>query len=182
MHWKDKLGEAQKLFDEVKAIVSDEEASAEDKAKVQEMLDDARRLKAEAAQLKDITDLGAELEAQKEAGKQNEGHRDAQPGEFKEWSEFLESAFYAGHREAHLRKRDPRLVYFKEKPESGHEKKQMVEGIGASGGFLVPAEFLAQLQAVTTELAIVRPRATIIRMRRRQIDIPVLDQTGTTSN
>jgi HK97 family phage major capsid protein len=57
----------------------------------------------------------------------------------------------------------------------------MVESVGAAGGFLVPTEFLAQLQGVMAEDSLCRSRSTIIRMRRRQIDIPVLDQTGTTA-
>jgi HK97 family phage major capsid protein len=91
--------------------------------------------------------------------------------------EFLHSVWQV----ASGMKRDERLVYFREDAE-GHEEKQMVENVGASGGFLVPTEYLATLHSVSPEQAIVRPRATKIRMRRRQIDIPVLDQTSTTAN
>jgi len=79
---------------------------------------------------------------------------------------------------------DARLQSFKDEPgesNEAREAKQMRENVGATGGFLVPTEFLAQLQAVMGESSIVRNRATIIRMRRRAIQIPVLDQTGTTA-
>ncbi len=62
-----------------------------------------------------------------------------------------------------------------------NEQKQMVENVGASGGFLVPVEQYASLMAIAAERSIVRQRANIIRMTRRQMDITVLDQTSTTS-
>lgn len=52
---------------------------------------------------------------------------------------------------------------------------------GAAGGILIPQEAYAQLMAVAAPLTVVRQRATIIRMRRRSISIPVLDQTGATA-
>ncbi len=191
MDWKEKLEESRKLFDEVKAILGNPEATAEDKAKVEPMLEDAKRLKAEATQLKDIMQAATEMEElTTEAGKQEpeletkEGDapseykvqaREVKGSRFEDPGEFL-YACYA----AYIGKvKDERLEFFREEAPGGHEKKQMVESVGASGGFLVPTEYLAQLQAVTPEDAIVRPRATIIRMRRRSIDIPVLDQTGT---
>jgi HK97 family phage major capsid protein len=195
MDWKDKLAESRKLFDEVKEILGNPEASAEDKAKVEPMLEDAKRLKAEAMQLKDILDAAIEMEAldKAEAEKEKESQeepetkdgagpsgfkvqaRETKGSRFDDVGEFLYACWmaYIGQ------KRDDRLAFFKEEAPSGHEKKQMVESVGASGGFLVPTEYLAQLQAVTPEDAIVRPRASIIRMRRRSIDIPVLDQTAT---
>ncbi len=103
--------------------------------------------------------------------------REVRGSDFEDGGEFLYSSWLASTGA----KRDPRLVYFRDEEKSGHETKQMVENVGASGGFLVPTEYLAQLQAVGPEDAIVRPRATKIRMRRRSIDIPVLDQTGTAS-
>jgi HK97 family phage major capsid protein len=57
----------------------------------------------------------------------------------------------------------------------------LVENIGASGGFLVPPEFREELLAVAYEKNPIRQRATIIPMRRRQISVPTLDQTGTTA-
>ena len=62
-----------------------------------------------------------------------------------------------------------------------NEQKQMVENVGASGGFLVPPEQSMEIMEQVGELAIVRPRATVIRMARRQYNRTVLDQTGTTA-
>ena len=62
-----------------------------------------------------------------------------------------------------------------------NEQKQMVENVGASGGFLVPPEQSMEIMSLVGENAIVRPRTTIIRMSRRQYNRTVLDQTGTTA-
>lgn len=181
-NYQDLLGQAEATFNEAKGIIENPEATAEDGQRVEPLIAEAKELQAKAMQLKEITDLGPSIAAAKaEAVKQNEGHEATVPSEFKGWSEFLGAAFLAGHREPSIRERDPRLVYFKDEPVGGTDEKQLVENTGASGGFLVPTEFLAQLQAVQAENSVVRSRATIIRMRRRQINIPVLDQTDTTT-
>lgn len=178
--FKDKLAQAAKLFEEAKAILSNPEASAEDKGKVGPMIEDAKKLQAEAMQLKDILAGAAELEELKDEPGPSEPKRQDGATAFKDWGEYLHAVGIAGLRDQNRRNLDPRLRYMKDEPLPG-QQKQMVESVGASGGFLVPTEFLAQLQAVMAEDSIIRSRATIIRMRRRQIEIPVLDQTGTTA-
>jgi len=59
--------------------------------------------------------------------------------------------------------------------------KALAEGVGATGGFLVPQEFQARVLQLAETETIVRPRAEVIRMNRRQVTIPALDQTGTVS-
>jgi len=181
--YKDKLGQAKKLFDDATAILTNPESTAEDKAKVPQMIEDAKGLQAEAAQLKDVVDGASELKdfAQAAADEQQADDPPDVPSDFKSWDQFLYSAWRANHKDASFRKVDPRLKRLVEEKAEGHQTKQMVESVGASGGFLVPTDFLAQLQAVMGESALVRNRATIIRMRRRQIELPVLNQTGTTA-
>ncbi len=60
-------------------------------------------------------------------------------------------------------------------------QKDMVESIGASGGFLVFPEFRAELLSVVYEDNPIRSRATVMPMRAAQITLPTLDQTGTTA-
>jgi len=184
MDYKEKMARAKKLYDDAKAILTNDEATAEEKAKVPEMLKDAEALKAEAIQLKDILASAGEVVSHLETkqGKDEEKPERKDPTEFKDWAEFLYAAHRANHKDPSFRRNDPRLQWFREEEKGGHEEKVMVEGVGASGGFLVPVEFLPQLQAAMAEDTIVRSRATIIRMRRRQINIPVLNQTGTTAN
>jgi HK97 family phage major capsid protein len=204
MTYQEKLAEAKKLLEQVKALQADtkSELSAEEKKdRIAEMLTDAKKLQAEAGQLKEIQMTAAELEAEmaKVAAAEQETkerevrereakdgappsgydprQRDIKGSDFTDGGEFLYHAWLASTGQ----KRDPRLLYFRDEGKAGHESKQMVESVGASGGFLVPTEYLAQLQAVGPEDGIVRPRSTVIRMRRRSIDVPVLDQTGTTA-
>lgn len=187
-NYKDKLGQAKKLFADAKAIIVDPEADTETRNTVEGMLEDARKLKAEAMQLKEIEEAAVELGAEVQTKLEGEGADKAKPErkdktEFKDWGEFLSEAYKAGNPQ-YKGPVDPRLQWFKDENKNGHQpkgQKQMVESVGASGGFLVPTEFQASLQAVMGEDSIVRSRATIIRMRRRAIQLPVLDQTGTTS-
>ncbi len=46
------------------------------------------------------------------------------------------------------------------------------EGVGADGGFLVPAEYAGELFNLALEGEIVRPRATIFPMKSRELKIP----------
>lgn len=186
MHWKDKLGLAKQRSDEAKAIYADEALTAEEKTKrIDALMAEAQQLRAEAAQLRGIEQFGAEIVSDIEEGQaadEAKGRRE-DPTEFKSWAEYLQAVHDVGNPK-YKGPVDPRLQYFKEEAgesNEAREAKQMRENVGATGGFLVPTEFLAQLQAVIGESAIVRNRATTIRMRRRAILVPVLDQTGTTA-
>lgn len=74
---------------------------------------------------------------------------------------------------------DPRLSYFDGEP--GAEAKDLAEGTGSTGGYLVPTEFRAELMAAVAENSIVRPRSMIIPMARRTIEVPAMKQDGTTA-
>lgn len=186
MDYKEKLGEAQKLFEQVKAIVENPNATAEDKAKVEQMLKDAKALKAEALQLKDIFETGVDLATAQVAAQNKAAPEQRGSGKFESWGNFLEAVFMAGHPNVKTAP-DARLRFFKDKDEEAQanaqskSKKDMAEAVGATGGFLVPVEYQNQLQGVIGEGALVRGRATRIPMARRQINLPVLDQTGTTA-
>jgi HK97 family phage major capsid protein len=57
----------------------------------------------------------------------------------------------------------------------GWDQKDLEEGTGSAGGFLVPTEYSTQLITIAGEGAIVRPRATLWPMGRRQLNVPSLD-------
>lgn len=179
MDWKEILARSKKLFEDAATIFANPESTSEDKENAGKMVEDARKMRESGVQLKEIKMTAKELDdmLSKEEKQVPEIPEDVK--KFADWVDFLTACAYAGFRDPSIRKLDPRLIRLKEE-NRGHETKQMVESVGASGGFLVPTEFLAQLQGVMAESAIVRSRATIIRMNRRQIDIPVLNQTGTT--
>jgi len=179
MSWSDKLAEANVLFEKAKDLLEDPEATAEEKSHVTAIVQDAQSLKTEALQLKSILEDVAQAQAalprpdeDKEAGP-NEGD-EGTAGEFKNWGDYLHAIWM---KKAH-QVTDDRLIYFNDSgEEEGHSSKALAGNVGATGGFLIPVEFLAQLQSVMAEDTLVRKYATIIRMNRRQIQIPVLDQT-----
>lgn len=60
--------------------------------------------------------------------------------------------------------------------------KALAENTGATGGFLVPAEFRARMLSIMATQSVIRPRATIQRMNRRTLSMPVLNQEGTVTD
>ena len=177
MNRVDFAGKATALFAEAKAILSNPEATAEQLASTEQMIADAKSYQERAAQIKSIESLA--VSAQQEADKQQEGELRREknavaPAEFKEWPEFLQAVHVANMGQ----RPDARLVRFTDEGER-KERKDMVEGVGASGGFLVPPEFQTQLMAVQAERSLVRPRASVIRMARRgEFAHALLDDAG----
>jgi HK97 family phage major capsid protein len=53
--------------------------------------------------------------------------------------------------------------------------KGLEEATGASGGYLVPREFVSQLMQVAVENSIVRPRAFVLPMSSKDASIPAID-------
>lgn len=188
MDWREKQAEAKKLFEQAKAILSDKvmdgdktrTATAEEKANVEQMLEDAKRFKAEAGQLKEIEMSALDLDKEMDKVSQKNGVNGRHQPEgtnFKSMGEMLQAI----QMWAKFGERNPNLKWLHDRDGRVTEVKDLAEAVGATGGFLVPTEFQAQLYAVMAEQSFVRQRATIIPMRRRQIPIPVLDQTGTTA-
>jgi len=163
-------GQAKSLYDQAREILG-RDHTAEEFASASKMIEDARLMQQKGAMLTDIGRAAAEMV---------EEHEDkaapAGPTQFTDWVDFMGAvaSAYKGN------KVDRRLVGWKDAA-TPEERKDLVENIGASGGFLVPTEFYSQLMSVDPESQIVRSRATKIRMRRRQVDIPVLNQAGTTA-
>ncbi len=191
-----KLHEAKSLYDRSKTILTDPNATAEQKAAVPQMLKDAESLRDEAKSLRSILDAAIDEEIKRVSGTQPNDDPSREPGaearkgndKFKNWGEFLYENWRASNPNIKASP-DPRLTFFRdEQPSRGESKsggpssqKDMVENVGASGGYLVPTEFDMTLKAVLENESLARGRATVIPMRRRQLDMPVLDQTGTTA-
>lgn len=179
--------EAKRLMLEAQGILSMPDATAEQLQRVEPLMEDARQKRANALRLDEIEANLRDME--QSANATSAAQPPASPEKFATWREFLKGVYALQFgtnlqpdvRAALMRKArafkdvDPEDVQF------GLDKKDLVEGVGASGGFLVPAEFQAELMAHIEGATIARPRATIIRMGSRQRTIPVLDQTGTTA-
>lgn len=187
MSYEDKMRDSKQLFQKARDLITAKEEAGEMTPEAHEEIEAivkmAKEVQATAALYQEIDgELGALERNPTEAVKTyDSGEKPVGPK--MSWTEYLKAITVAGHRNPEVnRKRDPRLMWFSDSKDgqSGH-MKTLTEGTGTAGGFLVPAEFYAQLQAVRGENSIVRPRASIIRMARRQVDIPVLDQTNTTA-
>lgn len=197
MNSKELHDEAQRCFAEAKVILEKPlaEITGEEEAKIEELIEAGKKAQSKAAQLKMISEYGAvsvEEQQQKLAQLQ-----EPQSPSFADFGEFLVAASMAGNIR-YKGPNDPRLKDFQDKDEPQGEplrkvvpgtkaaggwgqKATMVESIGARGGHLVPQEYLPELYGLEAEANVVRSRASIIPMSRRQILIPTVDQTGTTA-
>jgi HK97 family phage major capsid protein len=187
------IEQSQKLFKDAAAILTNPEADAEKKAHVPQMLEDAKAIKAQAMQLKEIEaalDEGRTLQRKSEERRPDEARQNEQPGNFKNLGEFWSAVAMAGNIRHKDRPVDRRLKRINDREPANHSgssgwydesKVTLQGGVGAYGGFLVPIEQESQLYAVDAMVTPVRARATSIPMRRRQVNIPVLDQTNTTA-
>ena len=168
---KDYTGQAGALFNQAREILG-REHTAEEYEQAVKMMQDGKSMQLKAQMLTEIGQAAKELPAHEDKAKP------AGSDKFADWQEFVEYAVKAY--QSDFKRIDPRLKQW-HKEATPEERKDLVESVGASGGFLVPTEFYNNLLAVDPEASIVRPRATKIRMARRQVDIPVLDQTATTA-
>jgi len=165
--------ESQVLFDQAKELASNKEASAEDVEKSLKIFEDGKKKRARSAMLQSLEGLAAEHMPQAPAPNP--------AGDFKSLGSMLCSIFG----QTFKNKYDPRLVMAK--PDMGAhdgkggwqiESKDLVENIGASGGFTVFPEHVNTLFQMQPLERIIRQRATVLPMRARVMQIPVLDQTG----
>jgi HK97 family phage major capsid protein len=181
---KDLFAKASVLYDEAKTILKQDEISGEDEERVENLINEADALKSRAVRMGELEKASEDVLTRIEREMNAEGDKEIEPREdlteFKDFGDFLQAA-WKGLNPRYNFEKDPRLQRFKER-EPGLEKKDMAGNVGASGGFLIPVEMIMSLYSVAPEDAIVQPRATVIPMNRRQVQIPVLDQTGTTAN
>jgi HK97 family phage major capsid protein len=201
MDRKEMLGKAKALFAEWKALVEagtqEPGISAEEKEKRDNLLAEAQALQKKAAQLKEVETMAAQIDADL-AAEQADEPAPTDPGKFKTFGEMLCAVAQYYNPMAFRDNIHPALREIKrwsgDVGELGHERKfsmqnhwtetkvSMAEGVGATGGFLVPDEFRAELLGDEYEDNPIRSRATVIPMRRRALRVPVLDQTGTTAD
>lgn len=184
----DVLAEANVKLAEIKTLADNPAATAEDRDKVKALMLEAKALKEDAVRLSEIEKLAAEMSSA-DIKLETKG-APADPRQFKTMGERLRSIWSATFKGQY----DPRLSVLsdKDEPETKHDgkdgwaesrkdRKDLVENVGASGGFLVPVEYRPDLLQFPAPEIVIRPRATKIPMRHRQIQWPVMEQTGTTA-
>lgn len=166
----DLLRERDAKFTEIETILKSENFTSDDMNKVD-------GLKSEAQLLQKRFDTANEIEkSRSESVEFAKRQIDESPvSKFDTLGEFLVAVSKAGKSSSF----DKRLTYVNDDEVSG--VKDLNESVGADGGFLVPIEQRNTLMSVMTQNNIVRSRATVIPMSRREINIPVLDQTDTTA-
>lgn len=163
---------SQQAYAEAKAILLNQQASAEDLERADKLRADGKAFAARASALKEV-----EMEADLLAKGAQQAKLDQPGAEFKDWPEMVNAV--KRYRKSKGRTIDRRLKTFEDADDSIEtEGKVMTGRTGAAGGFLIQTEQLTNLMAVAAPLSIIRPRATIIRTSTRTTQVPVLDQTG----
>lgn len=169
--------QCQQLRKEAFDILSNPQTGAEDVGKAEKMIKDADQLSARAANLK-------ELEMQMKSTSHLEQPTPQQASGFKNFEEFVTALVDSRSGKKH----DARLQKHIDSDETRamdgagrSSQKALNGGALADGGALIPIEQLTEIMAVAAPQTIVRSRATIQRMSRRQLDLPLVDQTGTTT-
>ena len=76
-----------------------------------------------------------------------------------------------------VRKNDWRTLERKYQSFPSDGKSALNTSVGTQGGYLVPTEFTDKLLKTASEKAVVRPRATLIPMASRAVQVPCLDCT-----
>ncbi|GAG06093.1 unnamed protein product, partial [marine sediment metagenome] len=169
--------EARKKLDEAAKILSAEEVSDEMAAQAVALQMSAKETIDRAEQLMKVYDLGASIPEEREGDSKDagwegavskeeaEGLKKASQKKVADWEhfgEFLKAVALDGKG----RFTDPRLKF---------ATKDMAEGAMATGGALVPAEYLQDLLKYDGQSNIVRPRARVIPMAGRSLSMPAID-------
>ena len=168
--------QAAQLYQQAKGLLL--EGGAENIAKAEAVIADAKAAAKRAALLSDLESVARE---QRDAAPKVAAQRTA----FKSLGDFAMGV----HATKRRNMPDPRLTPASRaiKDDGGDpggagwlESKTLVENVGADGGFVVPEQFEPQLFMLSAFGQHVRERALVLPMRHRQLTVPYLDQSGTT--
>jgi len=168
--------EARKKLDEAAKILSADEISDELAAQASALQISAKETIDRADQLMKVYDLGASIPVEREGDSKDAGWEgpvsekedvsikkaSKKDGEWRHFGEFLRAVAVAAKGRI-----DPRIKFVTE--------KDMAEGAMATGGALVPAQYLQDLLKYDGEGTIVRPRARVLPMSGRSLSIPAID-------
>lgn len=172
---ENQLIEAKHLLEQARDLLSAENVSDEQRAEATSLRDRATKMKRDASLMSEIdreakSMIRIETDSAREPIVPSDG--------FKSMGEWLEAAVEAKSGG----QRDPRLQWMARDPEDvaldqARGKKALSGTAGATGGFLMPETFVAQMQAVMINSGLVMPRVTRIPMSSRTVVLPVLDHT-----
>lgn len=180
--------QASKLLTDASALLTKVDKTVEEAEQAKKMLADAQKIREDIDSLIQIKEAAKAFEGMAIAPKKDDDQPASKKG-LKTFGEFLREVHGVTFRG--VPNRNLKSWRDSSEPDSGGhtnqngwmEGKDLVESVGASGGFLVPTEMDNTLLQwdMAGDNTIVESRATKIPMRRRAITIPALDQSGTTS-
>lgn len=183
---KELFGEGTTMLTEAKELQEKKDFSAEDVDRRNELIKEGIRLRSESAKLRDMESALAEtfsIPDGKSTERAMQKFRSVGHHLVENWKYYQPRAqnlhpYFSG---GEFNPEDEKDVKSTWSANAHFQQKDLVERIGASGGFLVPPEFRDQLLSMAYEGNPIRERATVLPMRARQVLIPQLDQTGTTA-
>lgn len=178
------------LIAEARALSVSEDANAETHEKVLKMIEDAKGLRARSKSLAELEAMAVEAHTGVETKKDPPGQEAV--SDFKSWGDYLYniwkvSKFNEWHpslKKARLKFEDDPSPAFDIRVQGWvetQEQKTMTEAVGADGGFIVFPEYRTSMFMLSEFTRYVESRALVLPMKARQVIIPSLDQSGTTS-
>ena len=182
------LEKANELFAQAKELVvlgAAGEIDAQDAERRDKLIVDAKDWQSRASDLLDIEQAAKAFQDDTSKGAQpTEGPQVKSLGQFIQGISMLYDPTYRGPDMVKLLGarfdddgESTELPSWLSKQAAGH--KDLLEQTGSTGGFLVPIEYRPELLGVVYEANPIRERATVVPMRRRQVQYPTLEQTGT---
>lgn len=165
---KEFMEEGKVRTEELLQILLDPQSGAETVEMASKELDDIS-LRGEA--MNKLMNLGKKLQDDEADGKADD------KDQWQDAGEFLRAVRDAKTRNVY----DKRLSYYHEKRDQIFTK-DISSYVGADGGFLLNTERMRGIQAHIMEESIVMPRANVIPMNSRQLEITRLDQADDTAN
>jgi len=178
----DKVAESIKITAEAAGVFGNPDATGEEKAEAHAKVAAAMAMKADAEAMGQISSLSAQLAAMATNAPIVDSADPVRPRGYKSFGELLIGV----HNATHFGRSDPRLKIWGgdkgEKDEGAHTnkdgwlggsgQKDLIESIGASGGFLVPTEYRNQLQMYDSDSLVVRPARRLSRCADDQSRCP----------
>lgn len=183
MNKQQMLDEANSLFAQAKALIEQDDQGPENAEQRDKLFKAAVEYQTKGSQLATIEQFASTYELAKHASENPPQAKFTGVGQYLQAVHQIYDPKYRGPLHPALGTR----FADKEEPDGvgnwlskqASEHKDLLEQTGATGGFLVPVEFRAELLAIIYEDNPIRQRCNVIPMRRRQVLIPTLDQTGT---
>ena len=165
------LEEAAKMRDEAVKVLFDDNADAEAKEKARKQFDDIQTRAQDFRKLNELDGAFAKLRESGELGKKGQD----KDNPFETTGQFLRAvkAAYTPH----IKTLDDRLIRYDDANDI--EVKNLGSLIGEDGGFLVGSDMVSGIQQQIIHKSIVMPRANVIPMSGRTLEITRLDQQGT---